>query len=56
MKEIGYDKWLVIESFAPNNPNIAANVCIWRDLAESSDAIAKEGSAFLRGMLKKYEL
>lgn len=55
-KEIGYDNWLVIESFEPNNPNIGAKVCIWRDLAESSDAIAREGSAFLRGMLKKYEL
>ncbi len=54
--EIGYSNWLVIESFEPNNPNIAANVCIWRDLAESSDAIAKEGSDFLRKMLKKYEL
>jgi len=53
-KEIGYNKWLVIESFEPNNPNIGANVCIWRDLAESSDAIAREGSAFLRKMLKKY--
>ncbi len=56
LKEIGYDNWLVIESFQPNNPKIGANVCIWRDLAESSDAIAREGSAFLRGMLKKYEL
>ena len=55
-KEIGYNNWLVIESFEPNNPKIGANVCIWRDLAESSDAIAKEGSAFLRGMLKKHEL
>ncbi len=55
-KEIGYDNWLVIESFAPNNPNIGAKVCIWRDLAESSDAIAGEGSAFLRKMLKKYEM
>ena len=55
-KEIGYDNWLVIESFEPNNPNIGANVCIWRDLAESSDAIAREGSAFLHKMLKKYEM
>lgn len=55
-KEIGYDNWLVIESFEPNNPNIGANVCIWRDLAESSDAIARKGSAFLREMLKKYEM
>lgn len=55
-KEIGYNNWLVIESFEPNNENIGANVCIWRDLAESSDAIAREGSAFLRKMLKKYEM
>lgn len=55
-KEIGYNKWLVIESFEPDNRDIAANVCIWRDLAESSDAIAREGSAFLRKMLQKYEM
>lgn len=55
-KEIGYDNWLVIESFAPDNPEIGANVCIWRDLAESSDAIAREGSKFLRKMLKKYNI
>jgi len=55
-KEIGYNNWLVIESFEPNNQDIGANVCIWRDLAESSDAIAREGSAFLRKMLKKYEI
>lgn len=53
-KEIGYDRWLVIESFEPNNPAIGAKVCIWRDLAESSDAIAREGSAFLRRMLTEY--
>ena len=55
-KETGYDNWLVIESFEPNNEDIGANVCIWRDLAESSDAIAREGSAFLRAMLNKYKI
>ena len=48
LKEIHYDKWMVIESFAPDNPEIAKNVSIWRQLAPSNDAIAKEGLEFLK--------
>ncbi len=51
LKEIHYEKWLVIESFAPDNPEIARNVSIWRQLAPSNDAIAKEGLAFLKSHL-----
>ncbi len=48
LKEIDYQRWMVIESFAPDNPDIVKNVSIWRQLAPSPDAIAKEGLAFLK--------
>ena len=48
LKDIHYDRWMVIESFAPDNPEIARNVSIWRQLAPSSDAIAREGLEFLK--------
>lgn len=50
LHEIGYDGWLVIESFGSHIPEIAAAACIWRDLAPSPDAIAAEGLKFLRGI------
>ncbi|MBI3278604.1 MAG: sugar phosphate isomerase/epimerase [Acidobacteria bacterium] len=52
LEEIGYDGWLVIESFAGGIPEIAAATCIWRDLAPSSEAIAYEGLAFLKQLAK----
>lgn len=45
---IGYDGVVSIESFTPQNKELAAAVCIWRDLAESQDAFAADGYAFLR--------
>jgi D-psicose/D-tagatose/L-ribulose 3-epimerase len=48
LRDVGYDGWLVIESFGSNIPEIAAAACIWRDLAPSSDAIAAEGVKFLK--------
>jgi D-psicose/D-tagatose/L-ribulose 3-epimerase len=49
LTRIGYDRWVVIESFGARIPEIAKAACIWRDLAPSSDAIAFEGLAFLKG-------
>lgn len=48
LREVDYDRWLVVESFAPDNPEIARKVSIWRDLAPSSDAIAVGGLSLLR--------
>ncbi|MDZ7639306.1 MAG: sugar phosphate isomerase/epimerase [Bryobacterales bacterium] len=47
----GYDGWLVIESFGSRIPEIAAAACLWRDVAPSAEAIAREGVAFLREQL-----
>jgi D-psicose/D-tagatose/L-ribulose 3-epimerase len=49
LDRIGYDRWIVIESFGSRIPEIAKAACIWRDLAPSSEAIAFEGLAFLKG-------
>ena len=50
IRETGYDRWLTIESFNANMPELSAATAIWRDLAPSADDIAIEGTAFLRKM------
>ena len=51
LKEIGYDDWLVIESFGPGIKEIAAAACIWRDLAAQPDDIPALGARNLRALL-----
>jgi D-psicose/D-tagatose/L-ribulose 3-epimerase len=53
LKKIKYDDWLVIESFVPQVPEIAAATCIWRPLAKSGDELASKGLKFLKRTLKK---
>jgi D-psicose/D-tagatose/L-ribulose 3-epimerase len=48
LKEIGYDDWLTIESFAQPEPDLAAAAAIWRDLAPSGDELAQRGLEFVR--------
>lgn len=50
LRDVGYDRWLVIESFGQNVPEIAAAACIWRDLAPSTDDIMTGGLTFLQFM------
>jgi D-psicose/D-tagatose/L-ribulose 3-epimerase len=56
LQKIGYDGWMVIESFGAAIPEIAAAACIWRDLAPSSDAIAADGVRFLREQARAHGL
>ncbi len=53
LSEVGYDRWLVIESFTPEMEEMAASTAIWRKIAPSADAIASEGLKFLKNMAKK---
>jgi D-psicose/D-tagatose/L-ribulose 3-epimerase len=46
--EIGYDRWLTIESFGFSLGAMSAAAAIWRDLASSPEAIAFDGVKFLR--------
>ncbi|MGH9325486.1 MAG: sugar phosphate isomerase/epimerase family protein [Terriglobia bacterium] len=52
LKEIGYDQWLTIESFARPDPALAA-AAIWRDFAPSGDELARQGLAFIKGVCKE---
>jgi D-psicose/D-tagatose/L-ribulose 3-epimerase len=51
LKDINFDGPVVIESFTPDVKSIARAAAIWRPLADSSDALASEGQAFLRSKL-----
>jgi D-psicose/D-tagatose/L-ribulose 3-epimerase len=52
LHEIGYSGPLVIESFTSDVKSIARAAAIWRPLAASQDALASEGLAFLRSLVK----
>jgi D-psicose/D-tagatose/L-ribulose 3-epimerase len=52
LKEVGYQREAVIESFTPKTKSIAAAAAIWRQLAPTQDALAQDGLAFLRKTLK----
>jgi D-psicose/D-tagatose/L-ribulose 3-epimerase len=48
LRSAGYDGSLVIEAFTPSIKEIAKAVSLWRPLAESEDALARNGLAHLR--------
>jgi sugar phosphate isomerase/epimerase len=48
LKDIGYDGWLTIESFAQREPELAAAAAIWRDLVASGDELACSGLRFIK--------
>jgi D-psicose/D-tagatose/L-ribulose 3-epimerase len=49
--DVGYDGYLVIESFNPAIPTLAEFVRIWRPFAPSQDALARDGLQFLRRLM-----
>jgi D-psicose/D-tagatose/L-ribulose 3-epimerase len=53
LKEIHYEGWLTIESFAQAEPELAAATAIWRDLAPSSDELASRGLRFIKGLSRE---
>jgi len=48
----GYDGPLCIESFTADNATIATAASIWRPLAPTQDAIAVDGLAYLKGLMR----
>ena len=52
LKEIGYDRWITIESFAIGIVDLCAAACIWRPIYESADGLATEGLKFLKEMAR----
>ncbi|MHB1376280.1 MAG: sugar phosphate isomerase/epimerase family protein [Candidatus Humimicrobiaceae bacterium] len=51
LRRISYDKWVVIESFTPDNQVIAKAASIWRQTEKSNEALAEKGLKFLKGLL-----
>jgi D-psicose/D-tagatose/L-ribulose 3-epimerase len=51
LRAIGYNGAVVIESFTAQVRSIARAAAIWRPLAPSQDALARDGLAFLRRLL-----
>jgi D-psicose/D-tagatose/L-ribulose 3-epimerase len=52
LEEIGYTRWLTIESFSPEPSAEASAAKVWRKLAPSSDDIAQGGLALVRNYLR----
>jgi D-psicose/D-tagatose/L-ribulose 3-epimerase len=48
LKDIHYDGWLTIESFAQPEPGLAAAAAIWRDLDPSAEELARRGLGFIK--------
>lgn len=49
----GYDGWLTVESFGRGLPDLAAATKVWRDFAESPEAVYREGYVHIRKGWKK---
>ncbi len=52
LREIGYDRWITIESFATGIVDLCAAACIWRPIYTSADDLAVRGLAFLKAMAR----
>ncbi len=55
IRAAGYDGWLTIEAFGRGLPELAAATRIWRDLAESPEAVYRDGYAHIRRHLAPAE-
>ena len=53
--KVGYDRYLVIESFAPGVKEIAKAGSIWRPLEKDENALATKGLAFLKKLFNLNE-
>ena len=51
LRRINYDKWVVIESFTPENKVIAKAASIWRQTEKSDFILAGKSLKFLKGLL-----
>jgi D-psicose/D-tagatose/L-ribulose 3-epimerase len=53
IRRSGYDGWLTIESFGRGLKDLAAATRVWRDFAESPEAVYREGYAHIRDHWKR---
>jgi D-psicose/D-tagatose/L-ribulose 3-epimerase len=54
LSEINYTGYAALESFVDCTDNM--NTWVWRQLAKDGDTLVAEGTAFIRSMMKKYNL
>jgi len=52
LRDIGYDRYVVIESFIPGVKEISKAASIWRPLAANQDSLASDGLKFLTSLFK----
>lgn len=52
LREIGYDRWLVIEAFGRALPELAAATRVWRDFFADPRDVMEQGISFIREQLK----
>ncbi|WP_137113120.1 sugar phosphate isomerase/epimerase [Rhodobacter sp. SY28-1] len=52
IKSIGYDDWLTIEAFGRGLLDLAAATKVWRDFAESPEAVYRDGFAHIAQHLR----
>ena len=50
VKDIGYQRWIVMESFTPDVEIIARAASIWRQTEEDGWALASKGLEFVKGL------
>ena len=53
IRKSGYDGWLTIESFGRGLKDLAAATKVWRDFAESPEAVYRDGIRHIRNGWKK---
>lgn len=51
IRDVEYDGWLTIESFGRGLPDLAAATKVWRDFAESPEAVYREGYEHIRSSM-----
>jgi D-psicose/D-tagatose/L-ribulose 3-epimerase len=56
LKAIDYDGYLVMESFAAINEDIAGATALWRDVVGDPEVLVRDGLSFLRGKATEYDL
>lgn len=52
LKELNYDRWLVIEAFGRALPDLAAATRVWRDLFAAPEDVYRDGLTFIRNSLR----
>jgi D-psicose/D-tagatose/L-ribulose 3-epimerase len=56
LKAIDYDGYLVMESFAAINEDLAGATALWRDVVGDPETLIRDGLSFLRGKAAEYDV